>query len=179
MTAIIALIATGMLIQMWVRHNATAAWQEQRIIWTQLFDVAPRLQSDTLVCFVLPDYREQTGFANWWRTPLTAGWEVSAALRLLYDEPSLRGAVIVPDVIAYGASNLLPAGVQDPWSGTIVPYARTLFVTYDKSRQQLTVLTDVAGTLGLTWPMNDYDPSRHIIQGDKPQVALRRLILNP
>jgi len=178
MTAIIVLIATGMLIQMWVRHNAAAAWQEQRIIWTQLFDVVPRLQSDTLVCFVLPDYREQTGFANWWRTPLTAGWEVSAALRLLYDEPSLRGAVIVPDAIAYGESNLLPTGVQDPWSGNIVPYAKTVFVTYDKSRQQLTVLTDVAGTLGLTWPMNDYDPSQHIIQGDKPQVALRRLVMD-
>nr|MBP7688094.1 hypothetical protein [Thermoflexales bacterium] len=82
-TAIAALIALGMLVQMWVRHNAAEAWQEQRSLWAQLFEVAPRLQPDTLVCFVLTDYGEQTGFADWWRTPLSAGWEASAALRLL------------------------------------------------------------------------------------------------
>ncbi len=178
MTIIIALIATGMLIQMWVRHNAAVAWQDQHSIWTQLFDVAPRFEPDTLVCFVLTDYTGQAGFANWWRTPLSAGWEVSAALRVLYDDPSLQGAVIMPDMVGYGEAKLLPAGVQDPWTGNSVPYANTVFVTFDKAGQRLTMLTDVRGALDLAWPVSDYDPERHIIQGAQPEVAARYLLID-
>lgn len=178
-TAVIALIAMGMVVQMWVRHNATVAWQEQRGLWAQLFEVAPQFEPGTLVCFVLTGYRYQSGFANWWRTPLSAGWEVSAALRVLYDEPSLQGAVIMPEMVGYGEANLLPAGVQDHWMSNTTPYARTVFLTYNKSRQQLTVLTDVSSVLGLEWSLVDYDPYRHIVQAAPRQIAMRRLIVNP
>ncbi|MBP7689407.1 MAG: hypothetical protein KA765_15935, partial [Thermoflexales bacterium] len=145
-------------------------------LWAQLFEVAPRLQPDTLVCFVLTDYGEQTGFANWWRTPLSAGWEASAALRLLYADPSLQGAVIMPEVVGYGESNLVPTGVQDPWTGNIVPYANTVFLTYDRVNQQLVVLSDAGHALGLTWPFPDYEPARRIVPGAQPEVAARYLL---
>ncbi|MBI5566084.1 MAG: hypothetical protein HY870_14405 [Chloroflexi bacterium] len=179
MTAICVLIALGMAVQMWVRHNAAAAWQEQRGIWAQLIAVAPQFEPGTLVCFVLTSYLDQSGFANWGRTPLSTGWEASAALRLLYDDPSLQGAVIMPEGVGYGEAKLLPTGVQDRWLGTMVPYARTVFLTYDKSQQQLTVLTEVSGVLGLDWSLADYEPYRHIVQVAPRQIAARRLIVNP
>jgi hypothetical protein len=178
-TALVALIGLGMVIQVWVRQNAEAAWQEQRGIWAQLFELAPQFQPDTVVCFVLPDYQDQLQFSTWWRTPLSADWEVSAALRLLYNNPALRGEIVLPKVTGYGEATLLPAGVRNPWTGKVSPYASTVFLTYDKSRRQLTLMTDVAHTLGLDWPVVNYDPDRHILQSRPPQVALRRLIVNP
>lgn len=176
MTVVVALIGLGMLVQIWVRHNAVLAWQEQRGLWAQLFDLAPRFEPETMVVFVLPDSHEQIGFANWWRTPLSAGWEASAALRVLYADPTLQGAVIMPEVVGYGEPNLVPTGVKDPWTGNIVSYDRVVFLTYDRSRQQLTVLQDAAPALNVDWPLTGYEADRRIALDAPPAVPLRRLV---
>lgn len=178
MTVVVALIGLGMLVQIWVRHNATLAWQEQRGLWAQLFDLAPRFEPETMVVFVLLDSHEQIGFANWWRMPLSAGWEASAALRVLYADPSLQGAVILPDVVGYDEAHLLPAGIQDRWTGNIVSYDRAVFLTYDHERQQLTVLLDAERALNVTWPLTGYEPDRRIIPGARPAVPMRHLVQN-
>jgi hypothetical protein len=178
-TAVVMLIGIGMVTQVWVRHNAETAWRDQQDIWTQLFELAPRFEPHTVVCFVLTGYRGQSGFANWWRTPLSAGWEVTAALQLLYDDSSLQGAVIMPDMTGYGEANLLQAGVQTPSTGDIIPYDNIVFLAYDKSQRRLSVLTDAVNALGLGWPVVGYDPYAHIMPGSQPAVALRQLVTQP
>ena len=82
----------------------------------------------------------------------------------------------MPDVVGYDEAHLLPTGIQDQWTGNTVSYDRAVFLTYDHSRQQLTILSDAGRALNLSWPLTGYEPYRRIISGASPAVPLRQLV---
>ncbi|MBC7263577.1 MAG: hypothetical protein H5T64_04370 [Chloroflexi bacterium] len=64
------------------------AWQIQKGIWRSMFTLAPSFADDSYV--LITGLPRPQGIMS----PLNAVWEVTAALRLLYDNQSLRGDVL-------------------------------------------------------------------------------------
>lgn len=165
----VPLIALGFLTQVWVQHDIRGAWVEQKQIWAEMFDLVPNLTDDTMVCFVLQGYQDRVGFANWRRTPLSANWEVAAALQVLYGNDSLWGEVLFPDLETHGEAILVEDGVINPWTGKKIPYDRALFVLYNGDTGHLSVVDDVQSELSVTWPTPTYAPYERITGSDSAE----------
>jgi hypothetical protein len=162
--------------QAWVQSSTRTAWTEQRHIWADLLELAPNLTDDTTVYFVLPGYTDRVGFANWRRIPLQGDWDTTSALKVLYNQASLRGDVIYPDIETPVEPTLTEKGIVHYWEGKVTPYDRALFVAYDGNPKRLRVLENLQTELALGWTTPTYTPFRHIVASPLPQVELRKLV---
>ena len=134
LATLLPLLLVGIVTQSTVQYHNRAAWVEQQTIWQQLFVMAPDLEDHTTVLFVLPGYEERIGFQSWRRTPLTASWEASSALHLLYGNFTLFGDVYFPDADRLIEPELTTDGVLIKETGRVSPYAQTVAVVFaDKS----------------------------------------------
>jgi hypothetical protein len=168
------LIALGIFTQAWVHRDFKTTWWEQKHIWNSLFRLVPDMKDDTVVYFVLPGYEDRIGFANWQRTPLTAQWEVSSALQVLYGKKRLYGDLIFTDINIYGEARVTRNGVVNFWTGESIPYERSLFVAYDGEPRKLRIISDLQNEL-VDYPTPSYAPYKRVMEfGPTPQ--LRRLV---
>jgi len=93
---ILALWLTGLVLlaageQVAVRHDNTEAWAEQCSIWRQMLAQVPALKPDTYVIIAgVPRWRNAARI-------LSASWEVTSALQLIYNNEQVRGDVIPAD----------------------------------------------------------------------------------
>jgi len=130
-TTALPFIFLGTLTQAAVQYNNRIAWQEQTTIWQDLFSLAPNIKDDTFVLFVLPGYQERTGFYNWQRTPLSASWEVTSGLHLLYNNSTLSGDVYFPDIDEPIEPMIEADGLFVRETGKKVPYGKIIAVLFD------------------------------------------------
>ncbi len=172
--SVIPLLIVGMVTQVWIQHDARVAWQEQKEIWNQLFDLAPDLEDDTKVIFVLTGYEERVGFVNWQRTPLTSQWEVNRALQVLYGKQNVSADLFFRDLDS--KVELRPDGVASLGSGNLVPYASTIFLIYEGEPRVLRLVEDLQVELALDFHPMDYAPTIHILDVRAPSVAWRILV---
>jgi len=157
------LLFIGIWTQAWVQHDARISWQEQKQIWADLTPLVPNLVDDTAVYFVLPGYGVQPTIHNWHRTPLTAEWEVSSALEVLYDNPTLRGdRVFLNGGPRFGNPELRPEGIVDYWTSETVPYERAIFVAFDGPPGTARIVEDLRTELSLEWTPAGYAPRSRI-----------------
>ncbi len=172
-------VVLGIAAHAAVQYQARAAWQEQKAIWRDTFAAASNLADGTTVVYVLPGNAANTGFENWRRTPLTASWEIAAALRILYDNPTLSGHVIFPDVQTEEESSLTPDGVRERFTGAVAPYSSAVFFVYDETAHRLQLLTE----LPAGWVTGASRPialgTDRLLAGDPPDVSLRSLVTDP
>lgn len=126
-------VILGIVTQASVQYHNRIAWHEQKLIWERLFTLAPNFKNDTLVLFVLPGYQERSGYANWRRTPLTAPWEATGAMRALYGNTTLRGDVYFPDLQEPTEPSLTLNGLLTLDIPDVIPYAQTVAFIYDNS----------------------------------------------
>jgi hypothetical protein len=158
-----------------VDYAARTAWQEQKAIWQQLFTLAPDFRDGTVVVFVLPGYQDRAPFESWRRLPLDAPWEVTAAIHVLYDNPTLSADVFYPDVLATHSVTLGTAGVVLE-TGEVVPYSRAVFYAYDGPANRLSRLE----SLPADWVGGAEGPvtvsGERVVAGKAPVVPLRRLV---
>jgi uncharacterized membrane protein len=133
----IPFILIGIGTQVSVQRETKIAWQEQQGIWKGLFSLAPNFKDGTTVLFILPGYQDRVGYQNWKRTPLSASWEVTSALRLLYNNPTLTGDVIFPDFEGDNEPALTPKGIVDHGTGAITPYTQSVAFLYDHNTDSL------------------------------------------
>ncbi len=173
--SVIPLLTIGVMVQLWVQYDIKTAWSEQKLIWSELFDIAPTLTDYTHIIVVLPGYQESKDYVTWKRTPLWAEWDVTAAIKVLYGNKTLSADVFFPDL--YCMMEFRPEGIASLWwYGHVIPYERTIIVTFDGEPRRLRLVEDLQTDLGLTWPTVDYKPHSRILVGAKPTVALRRLV---
>lgn len=185
-------IATQSLVQ----YHTRIAWHEQKSIWQQLFSIAPDFEDETKVVLIVPDYQGRVGYRNWQRTPLGAPWEVSSAIRVLYDNPTLSATLVFPDIAKYHEAILTPQGVYqasltpegvyepslasrrvyEPGVGTLTTYKRSAFFLYDNSTGVLRQLDELPVGLveGAITPI-ELDTGR-VLTKSVSFVALRRLV---
>ena len=139
----IPFVALGIVTQASVQYDTRAAWREQQTIWKQLFTVAPNFQDDTLVLLILPGYRDRVGYQNWKRTPLSAYWEVTSAVRLFYHNPTLSADILFPDLDGDNEPALTPQGVVNRDSGAVTPYTQCAAFIYDAGTGTLRPLDEL------------------------------------
>jgi MFS family permease len=158
------LLVLGVGAQLAVRHDATIAWQHQKQIWAGLADAAPNLTDDSALYFVLPDSQDAVRLLTpWRRTPLSAPWEISSALQVLYGNPTLRGdRLLFGERRSPGNPKLLPDGIIEYWTRDKVPYDRAVFVAYDVDTSTLRVIEDLQTELSLSWSPIGYAPRLRI-----------------
>jgi hypothetical protein len=177
LTSAIPLILLGVVTQASVQYSNRTAWQEQQTIWRALFSAAPGFKNDTMVLFVLPDYQERSGYYNWRRTPLTASWEATSGLHLLYNNFTLSGDVYFPDIEEPTEPVLTPDGVAVQETGVLIPYAKVVGFLFDTDTGNLKQLDE----LPADWIDGAADPiklcSVCITNGVNSDVPLRNLVL--
>jgi hypothetical protein len=143
----IPFILIGIGTQVSVQRETKIAWQEQQDIWGELFNLAPNFKDGTTVLFILPGYQDRVGYQNWKRTPLSASWEVTGALQLLYNNPTLSGDVIFPDFEGDNEPVLTPEGIVDHATGAITSYTQSVAFLYDRNTDSLSQINDLTGNL--------------------------------
>jgi hypothetical protein len=123
----------------------------------------------------LPGFKDRVGYQNWRRTPLYAFWDVSDALRILYNDSSLSGDIIYPDLSLDVEPTLTAQGVANFESGMITPYAQTLAFVYDHSNNTLKQLDRLP--LQLTdWTSSPVELCNDCILERSSKFPLRRLV---
>ena len=141
--AVFPFILLGIATQISVQYHNRLAWREQQDIWAQLFTLAPDIKEETMLLFVLSGFEDRTGFVNWRRTPLSASWEASSGLRLLYDNELLMADVYFPDIDEPTEPLLTADGVHVLEMDIVVPYEQIVIFTYESgSLKQLVQLDD-------------------------------------
>ncbi len=167
------LVLWGMGVQAWVQHDISQAWNEQKAIWSELFQICPKLQDNTRVYFVLPGYQDRGWLVNWQRLPLSVVWEASSALRVLYGNNSLGGDVVFPDLgLTSGAPEFTTQGIVDYFSKQTTPFSEAFFVSYDGMPRRLRVLEDPDLALQLGWDPQGYAPETRCLPGPAPDDEL-------
>jgi hypothetical protein len=140
-------IILGVFTQISVQYDTRIAWEEQKTIWQDLFSIAPNFKDNTKVLFILPGYQDRTGYQNWKRLPLSSSWEVSSAVRLLYNNPTLSGDVLFPDIIGDNEPSLIHEGIITKWSNDITPYTQVAAFIYDNNTGVLHQLDELPANL--------------------------------
>ena len=141
------LLLLAVAFQSSVQKHNQLAWQEQQQLWQQLFLQAPDIADDTFVLFILPDMEDRTGFINWRRTPLSASWEASSGVRLLYDNSSLAADVYFPDIEEPIEPILTQDGVFTLETAEVTPYSRVVAFHFDAAAGTLEQLEQLPANL--------------------------------
>ncbi len=147
LAAITPFVLLGIFTQASVQYDNSVAWREQQTIWQELFTTAPDFADDTLILFILPGFENRTGFANWRRTPLSASWEASSGVRLLYNNSSLLADVYFPDIEEPIEPSLTDAGILTKDTGTLTPYSQVVAFVYDNESGKLRPLQQLPGDM--------------------------------
>ncbi len=148
-------VILGIITQASVQYNNRIAWREQQTVWQELFSAAPDFKDDTMVLFILPGHQDRTGFYNWRRTPLSASWEASSGVRLLYNNSTLSADVLFPDIEEPIEPILTDKGMVTQDTGTVTPYARMVAFILDNDAGSLKQLDKLPAELiqGATEPV--------------------------
>jgi hypothetical protein len=168
----------GLACQVSVQQRTQSAWAEQQAIWKATFRAAPSFENGTMVLFVLPGYSEETSYQTWGRTPLDADWDTSAALRLLYGNPTLRADVLFPDVTRTTEPILTLSGVQNWQTRLITPYSSVIAFQFDRDQRNLRQLTRLPGSyIQGGSGSGSVDLCSSCITAEVPgEISLRRLV---
>lgn len=96
-----------------------------------------------MVLFILPGHQDRTGFYNWRRTPLSASWEASSGVRLLYNNFTLSADVLFPDIEEPIEPILTDKGMTTQDTGTITPYAQIVAFIFNNDEGSLKQLDEL------------------------------------
>jgi hypothetical protein len=125
------LLLLGLLVQMQIKRDHVATWHAQQAIWHDLLSQAPALADGTDLLLVVRGDAAGLAEEGWQRSPVAVWWEVSAAVRLLYGNRTLRGDLVFADVAVPNEPQLALAGIANADRDAPVPYARVVAFVYD------------------------------------------------
>jgi hypothetical protein len=125
------LLGLGLLVQMQVKHDHVLSFRDQQLVWQELLAQAPTLADGTDVLIVVRGDTAGLRDEGWQRAPLAVWWEVSAAVRLLYGNPTLRGDLVFADLAAPNEPQLAAEGIDNPDRDAPVPYAQVVAFVYE------------------------------------------------
>jgi hypothetical protein len=170
---ILPLVLIGITQQVWNQNEARIAWTDQKHFWHGLFATLPNIKNDTVVIAVGKNgpFPARPPFK---RLPLTASWELTAGLQVLYDNPSLKGMIYYPYGY-YGILKFEPNGIRDG-ELHLIPYQKTIFVFYSPQDPNVRLMNDLSTDLGLPFKPQGYRPEDNI-QPDPPQTTPYRFLV--
>jgi hypothetical protein len=161
------LILLGTMVQAQVQYDDRVAWQKQKRVWHQLFELAPDLKEGTSVHFVFPKKNKSLSFnRNGERPPLFASWDTTAALNVLHGRQNLQGDVISTDLFT-------PQGIQNKYGYFTTPYQQAVVIIDEGDK--LRIVEDLAAEKLVDFPVI-YTPYNHIIKTPTTRTELRWLV---
>jgi hypothetical protein len=152
------LIIIGLVVQVTIQQRWHAAWEQQKSIWQQLFQIVPNFEDKTTVVLILKGYR-RLEFAE--HPPLYAQWEFDSALRVLYENDGLRGRILFPVADIFSESRLDPTKIVGAYQEETA-YDHTVFLMYNPKNGRLKLVYDLEEELDLPFQVTGYNPERRI-----------------
>jgi hypothetical protein len=159
LAALLPFLLVGVVAQFWMHQEENAAWSEQRSLWNGVLNVLPGLKANTTLVIVIPGENHLRPLQ---RLPLTAQWEANCALQVVYNDYTLQGRFYYPDVNIQQPV-LLETGLKEWDTGALVPYADTVFVSFDPKTQSVRLIQQLTGSLALPFQVNQYAPQARLI----------------
>lgn len=145
--SILPFLIVSLITHLVVQRDARVAWEEQRNIWQTLITQVPDLRDQTTVLIVLPDYQDRVGYRNWKRVPISAYWDASSAIRLLYNNRTLNADVLYLDIETATEPTLTAEGLLSKNAKQPTPYKKTVIAVYKPQRRQFTILQELPKTM--------------------------------
>jgi hypothetical protein len=182
LAGVLPLILLGILIQMQVQYDNRVAWEEQKQIWHELFELAPDLKDGTSVHFILSDNERAPSLnKNGVRPALGPKSQVRAALNMLYGKHNLDGDAFIREILFVNQEFIrkkvfLEEGVSSYTGMQPIPYDRTIFLAYDGHPRQLRVIEDLQAENLVSFPVPNYAPYDRIVETPATGVGLRWLV---
>jgi len=170
-SGVIPLIFLGTLVQAQVQYDDGVAWEEQKKIWHQLFELVPDFKDDAHIVIILSENRGQIPSLNrnGQRLPFAGGWDIGAGLNMLYGRYDLSGDLATSE-------SFLPEGVIAYYGDVVKPYDQVVVLTYDGDPKQLTIIEDLAAENLAQTPNLDYRPYERITNVPTTRVQFRWLV---
>ena len=156
--------AIGIFTQIWLQYASQSMWQQQKIIWNSIFNLAPDFKDDTLVVIVIPTFGSQKVFKH---SPFIDDFETTSGLTVLYNNPTLIGKLYYLDGSSGYSVKLDENGVTPvtpPRANTRTSYDQTVFFMYNPDKGQVHLINDLASELNLPFPNPiSYSPRNRIL----------------
>lgn len=160
-TLLIPLVLIGVIIQNLNEHGIKTVWNEQKMIWNQIFQIAPNLKDDSMLVLIMPTINSNKMFQH---AAFTADWEINSGIEVLYNNQSLRGKLYFLDQSCSCNVLLLKDGVIPPWSSEVVPYNQTVFLSYNQEKGKVTLVEDISKIIKINFPNpEEYHPKNLIL----------------
>ncbi len=174
LSAMVPFILMGITQQIWNQNEARLAWAEQKHFWRALFQAVPNLKDGTTLVVAMPydDPKQPYG-----RLPYVAEWELTAGLKVLYNNPTLKAIPYTPNhVEGIGYGHLRPEGVFSYTTG-VTPYEQVVLVYYTQGSYEVKIVEQINAAFPLDFAVEGYAPEKHILPEPPPSTPYRGLVL--
>ena len=173
LAAILPFVIVGGMAQLWIQSENDSGWNDQKQLWNGLFAALPGVQDGTTVVIVIPGYDHLRPLQ---RLPLTAQWEAACGMQVLNNQQGgLRARFYYPD-LKLTQPTLLEAGVKEYDTDEIIPYANTIFVSYDPAVGSVRLIERLEDQFALPFQVKGYAP-RQRITPQPPQAGVYRWLV--
>lgn len=122
-------IITAVFYQWCAQQGMITTWIQQRRMWSELLRLVPSVQPET--CIYIINVPEVKGI--WEYSPLVLPGEITGAVRLLYNDPSLCGGVFSRDeskIFGDDGVKFFSDGIKPRFSVNRIPYEQVLMMEY-------------------------------------------------
>jgi hypothetical protein len=157
---VLPLLALGIYTQNLLQSRWNDAWEKQKDLLGQLFELAPGFEPGTTVVVALKGYQEMGPYDH---PPLYSAWEIVDALRVLYEDPTLNGGVYFPEAEIFSEVALTRTGLLNFQPRNKVPYSQAVFFLYNENTGRLELVQDLKEVLSIPYQDPQYDPQRRIL----------------
>jgi hypothetical protein len=164
-SAVLALpfLVIGSMSQLAIQRETKILWNDYRAMWNGIFEEVPNLKDNTHVVLVISPYVDRLRYGERdFMTGASFNSEVSLSLAMFYANDKLEGEFMYKGVELTDTPILNETGIKNPptYSGTI-PYADIIFINFDRTTGEVTVIRDLEKEFGIIDPT--YDADSHII----------------
>jgi len=128
-----------------------------------MFETVPGLKDFSDVIIVIPGYEQ---YYQYQVMPFVGDWEANAALKVLYNNPTLQARYYYLD-LPHDETNVIDSNLD--WSNIV-------FVYYDPIQPSVEIVKRPEDMLLLSFHVPGYDPGKRIINQSSKSVAYRRLV---
>lgn len=174
LSAMVPFILMGITQQIWNQNEARLAWAEQKHFWRALFQAVPNLKDGTTLVVAMPYDNPKQPYG---RLPYIAEWELTAGLKVLYNNPTLKAIPYTPnhsEGIGYG--HLEPEGVFSYTTG-VTPYDQVVLVYYIQGSYEVKIVEQLNAEFPLDFAVEGYAPEKHLLPNPPPSTPYRGLVL--
>ena len=131
---VIPFLLMSIATQRSIQIEGEKAWEQHKIIWQELFVLAPDIASDTHVFLEMPSERPM------------GSWPFHNALAVLYAHNDIVGQIVVGD---YDSLKFTDEGVYNNLD-YLIPYDQAMLLTYDDKNDRLNFIQAIPGIDFLT-----------------------------